>query len=285
MRFGVIVVKAGVFLFVALAVLVGSNGVGSIQFSSIASEGTGQEANRDVVAAHIKAGDELAKHPKTVENLEKAVKQYEQALELDANNLKALCKIADAYICIIDIRVDGLIVETEENKEVLKTLGQKALDYAEQAYAINPKSLEATTVNLQAYAYASAGFGIIQAVLKGAAGHYKDLAKEILEIDDQYRGGLAYRYLGRLYYVSPWPVGSAKKAKKNYMKAAEISSERIEPHYWLGMIYLDDKAYDLAKKEFQWVVVNPPHISEEHWIAEFKNDSKRKLALIAEKQK
>jgi tetratricopeptide (TPR) repeat protein len=168
---------------------------------------------------------------------------------------------------------------------ILKGEGKTALDYAEKAYRMNPKSKEAVTVNLQAYAYYSASFGIVKAIFKGAAGHYKELANELNSIDDSYKGGIGYRYLGRLYYVAPWPVGSKKKAKQNYLKAREFNDKMLEVHYWLGMIYLDDKEYDLAKKEFEFVVNNPPIAIEQSWITAFKDDAKKKPEVIKKKKK
>jgi tetratricopeptide (TPR) repeat protein len=244
-----------------------------------------QKAETDKVEAHIKAGDALVADPKEVAKLGKAIKEYEAALKIDQNNFEALWKVAFAYVCIIDIKTDGLIVEKEENMPILKRMGKTALDYAEKAYKINPKSKEAVTVNLQAYAYYSASFGIIKAIFKGTAGHYKDLANELNAIDDSYKGGIGYRYLGRLYYVAPWPVGSKKKAKENYLKAMKFDDKMLEVHYWLGMISLDDKEYDQAKKEFEFVVNNPPVEIEKSWIAVFKNDAKKKLEVIAKKQK
>ena len=244
-----------------------------------------QEAQPGSVVAHIKAGDELTKNPKTVENLERAIKEYEAALKIDPDNIEALWKVANAYTYIMQIKSNGIIVEKDEYKPMFKELGKKALDYAEKAREINPKSKEAVTANLRAYAYYCCSFGIIKAVLKGAAGKYKDLAEELIAIDDKHEDGMVYDFLGRLYHVSPWPVGSSKKAMENYLKTVEIAPSRLEAHYFLGVIYLDKKKYDQAKKEFELVVKNPPNRFEEHFIAAFKEDAKRNLALIAEKQK
>jgi tetratricopeptide (TPR) repeat protein len=237
------------------------------------------------VAAHIKAGDKLLADPKKVEKLEKAIKEYEAALKIDPNNLDALRKAALAYVSIIDIKTDALIVEKDENKPIMKDLGKKALDYAEKAYEIDPKNEEVVAVNLRAYAYYSASMGIVTAILKGAAGHYKELANELIALDDTYESGLAYSYLGRLYHMSPWPVGSSKKSLKNYLKALEINDKKLETHYWLGILYLDDKEYDKAKKEFEYVVNNPPIEFEKSWIGAFKTDAKKKLEDIAKKKK
>jgi tetratricopeptide (TPR) repeat protein len=243
------------------------------------------ETGESTVADHIKAGDKLIGDPKTVEKLEKAIKEYETALKIDHDNFEALWKAALAYVLIIDIKTDALIVEKDENKPIMKDMGKKALDYAEKAYEIDPKNKEVVAVNLRAYAYYSASMGIVKAILKGAAGHYKELANELIALDDTYESGLGYSYLGRLYHMSPWPVGSSKKSMENYLKALKINDKKLDTHYWLGILYLDDKEYDKAKKEFEYVVNNPPIEFEKSWIAAFKDDAKKKLEVIKKKQK
>lgn len=241
------------------------------------------QSKRTTMEAHISKADTLVKHM-SIEHLENAIKEYESALELDPENYEALWKIAYAYIYILDIKTNCLIVEKREYKPVLKELGHLAQQYAKRAYRINPKGKEAVRANLQSYGYYSASMGIIRAVLKGAAGHYVSLAKELIAIDDTYCGASAYRCLGRLYYMAPWPLGNSKKAMKFYQKATDRNPEMLEPHYWRGMIYLRKKKYEAAKKEFEFVLSNPPIELEEHFISEFKKESQKQLNKIKERR-
>jgi tetratricopeptide (TPR) repeat protein len=262
-----------------------SRGITMLEKSDYLSTAEAAETGESKVASHIKAGDELTKDPKTVKNLEKAVQEYEAALKIDPDNFDALWKAALAYVLIIDIKTDAIIVEKDENKPIMKDMGKKALDYAEKAYEIDPKNKQVVAVNLRAYAYYSASMGIVKAILKGAAGHYKELANELIALDDKYESGLAYSYLGRLYHMSPWPVGSSKKSLENYLKALKINNKKLDTHYWLGILYLDDKEYEKAKEEFEYVVNNPPIEFEKSWIAAYKDDAKKKLEVIKQKQK
>ena len=82
--------------------------------------------------------------------------------------------------------------------------------------------------------------------------------------------------------MAPWPVGSSTKALTFYQKAVRKSPKMLEPHYWLGMTYLDRKKYELAKKEFEFVLNNPPMQLEKHLISEFKKESKKQLNKIRE---
>ena len=230
---------------------------------------------------YITRADTLAEKM-NVESLEKAIKEYKLALEIDPDNYEALWKIAYAYIGILDIKTNYMIVEKKEYRPILKELGEAAQVYAKKAYKINPKGKEAVRANLQSYGYYSASLGIVSAIFKGAAGHYISLAKELIAIDNTYWGASGYRCLGRLYYMAPWPVGSSTKALTFYQKAVRKSPKMLEPHYWLGMTYLDRKKYELAKKEFEFVLNNPPMQLEKHLISEFKKESKKQLNKIRE---
>ena len=241
------------------------------------------QPDRTTMEAHINKADTLVKHM-SIEHLEKAIKEYESALELDPKNYEALWKISYAYIYILDIKTNCLIVEKREYKPLLKELGHLAQQYAKRAYKINPKGKEAVRANLQSYGYYSASLGIIRAILKGAAGHYVALAKELIAIDDTYCGASAYRCLGRLYYMAPWPMGNSKKAMKFYQKASERKPDMLEPHYWMGRIYLKKKNFEAAKKEFEFVLSNPPIELEEHFISEFKEESQKQLTRIKERR-
>ena len=93
-----------------------SNGINMPTYLDYVSSAEAAETGESTVADHIKAGDKLIGDPKTVEKLEKAIKEYEAALKIDPDNFDALWKAALAYVLIIDIKTDALIVEKDENK-------------------------------------------------------------------------------------------------------------------------------------------------------------------------
>lgn len=222
---------------------------------------------------------------KTIENSEKAIKGYEELLKKDPRNPEILYKLANAYIAIIDIKTAALIEEKDEYKPILEKLGKAAYDYACQAMEISPKSKEAVGAALVAYGYYSASFGIIKAVFKGAAGRYKDLANKLIKIDDKYDGALGYRSLGKLYEVAPWPVGSSRKALKCFKQAVEADNAMLYSHYYLGLLYFDKDEYNLAKREFTYVVENPPCASETHFIETYIAEARKYLKKIANTKK
>jgi tetratricopeptide (TPR) repeat protein len=221
---------------------------------------------------------------KNIENFESAIKIYEEALKLDPNNLETLWRISQDYAEIITIKTSALIVEKDENKPLLKEYGQKAEKYGKKAYEINPKDKDVVASYLQGYGYYASSLGIAQAVLKGAAGRYKDLATQLVALDDKYMDALGYRLLGKMYYMAPWPVGSWKKAKENYDKAIEINPQRLDSHYWMGMLYFQKKQYDQAKKEFEFVAGTGPSEREKYFIAEYKIQAGKHIDEINQAQ-
>ncbi len=238
------------------------------------------ERSTQLVDAHITKATQHMEE-KTVESLEKSIKELESALEIDPDNHEALWMIAKSYTDIIAIETSALMIEKDEYKPLLKDLGKKADIYARRALEINPEAKESIAVAALAHGYYSASFGIVKAILKGAAGRYKKLCNQLIEIDENYGGALGYKMMGKLYYVAPWPVGSEKKAIRFYKKALEVDNSLLEPHYYLGMLYMEKKKYDLSKQEFDFVVDNPPHLLEKHYISEFKIESKKHLDEMA----
>lgn len=228
--------------------------------------------------------DELMKE-KTVKNCEKAVKGYEILLKKEPNNYELLYKIAKAYIAIVDIKTGALIEEKDEYKPILAKSGKLANDYAHKAYEINPDDKEVVASCLVAYGYYSSSFGIVKAIFKGAAGHYKDLCNQLIKLDDKHLGALGYRALGKFYHMAPWPVGSSGKALKYFKKAVATDNSVLGSHYYMGLIYFDKDKYDLAKKEFTFVVEKPPCDHEKHYIAPYKKEAKKYLQKIAKIKK
>lgn len=228
--------------------------------------------------------DELMKE-KTVEKSKKAIKGYELLLKKEPKNYKLLYRIAQAYITVIDIKTSAMIVEKDEYKPILVKYGQLANDYAHKAYEINPKDKEVVAACVVAYGYYSSSFGIFKAIFKGAAGHYKDLARELNALDEKYLGALGHRCLGKLYYMAPWPVGSNKKALKSFQKAAQIDKTTLGAQYYIGLLNFDKDKYDLAKKAFKFVVDNPPAYHEKHYIEEYKKEAQKYLKKIEKKLK
>lgn len=253
-------------------------------FSGIGNQFLFPEETSDPAEISLDSLDELMKE-KNIENSEKAIIGYEQLLKKNPRNPEILYKLANAYITIIDIKTAALIKEKDEYKPILDKLGKIAYDYACQALTIDSKCKEAIGAALVAYGYYSASFGILKAIFKGAAGRYKDLANQLIEIDEKYDGALGYRSLGKLYEMAPWPVGSSRKALGCFQKAVIADNSMLYSHYYLGVLYFKKDKYDLAKREFTFVVENPPSPSETHFIELYIAEARNYLKKISEVKK
>lgn len=242
-----------------------------------------EEAPIESAIAASFARAEYLRMPVNAKNLEQAIKEYEFILQKEPDNFEALWKISKAYIDILGIKTSGLVVEKDEYIPLLKDLGKKADMYAKAAYNINPRSKHAIGAALQAHGYYSSSIGIIKAILTGAAGRYKKLARKLIGTDDSFQGALGYAALGRFYYMAPWPVGSKKKSKQFYLKALEKHSNLLEPRYYFGMMAIKDKQYDKAREFFQFVITNEPHEIEKIYIHDFIHEAQRMLKKLEKK--
>lgn len=222
---------------------------------------------------------------KTVDNCKKAIEGYKLLLKDDPNNYEILYKLALAYCYIMDIKTHAFIEERDEFKPILKEYGETANNYADKAYKLMPKKKEVVAAALRAYAYHSASFGVVKAIFKGAAGHYKDLANQLNQLDDSFDQAMGHRFLGKLYFVAPWPVGSDSKALKSFKKAISIAPLALYSHYFAGLLYFEDKEYNLAAKEFAFVRDNPPTSSEDYFIEIYKKRANEYLSRIEKKKK
>ncbi len=233
------------------------------------------------------AGIDKLMENKTIENCEKAIEGLKALLKDDPDNYEILYKLANAHTAIIDIKTSALRVEKDEFKPILKKLGTIANNYAKKAYEIKPKDKDVVAACLVSYGYLSASYGIVKAVLKGAAGHYKDLANELIAIDDKHLGALGYRMLAKLYHVAPWPVGSKKKAILFFKKAIETDNAALYSHYYLGLIYYQSKKYELSKEQFKFVWDNEPVYHEKHYMDIYKKMARfyiRQIERITKKK-
>jgi len=258
-----------------------------LSFSAIpvsSQDQTPQPSERKALEMAIAELDELMVN-KTIENCEKAIKGYKLLLEKKPNHYKILYKLANAHTAILDIKTSALIVEKNEFKPMLREMGKTANEYAKRAYQLKPGDKDVIASTLVSYAYYSASFGIVKAIFKGAAGRYKKLARELIAVDDKHLGALGYRMMGKLYHVAPWPVGSSRKALKFFKKAVEADNTVLYSHYYLGELLFDKDKYDLAEKEFKFVVENEPASHEKHLMEAYKKEAGNYLTKIAKKKR
>jgi tetratricopeptide (TPR) repeat protein len=236
-------------------------------------------AESSSIQSLIQRGDELLKKPSEANALA-AAKEYEKALKQDPQNYDANWKAAQAYCFALDFKTNGLIEEKDEFKPFLKEYGEKGELYGSRAYAINPKGLDALVWYNGSYAYHAASLGIVKAILKGAANKVKDLARELIELDDTYHGAFGYRILGRFNLKAPFPAGSKKKAIEFLEKAVAKDPTDLQNHFWLAEAYFAQKKTSQAREQYQYVIDHPPAEIEIHLDSVLKSYSQKRLSKI-----
>jgi tetratricopeptide (TPR) repeat protein len=231
---------------------------------------------------YMERGDRLVA-VKTHENLLRALTEYENALKLAPDNYEALCKISKAYIYILDVKTHTLLKEKKEYVPLLRKYGNKAVQYAEKANTINPEGKEAIAYYLQSYGYNVGSFGIFKLLFGSIPSRIENLAFKLIELDENFDGCTGYMTLGRLYYRAPRPVGDLQEAETYFKLSIENGCDTLQVHYWLAMVYLKMKKYDLSMENFEFVRLQQPHELERHFITEFKIESEKQLQRLKKK--
>ena len=85
--------------------------------------------------------------------------------------------------------------------------------------------------------------------------------------------------------MAPWPVGRKRKALGCFQKAVIADNSMLYSHYYLGVLYFKKDKYDLAKREFTFVVENPPSPSETHFIELYITEARNYLKMISNVKK
>lgn len=219
---------------------------------------------------------------------QKALEQYQKALEVDPQNYGALWKASRGYFDLADL-LTGTGKEVDKKRFDMYLQAEK---YARQARAVNPQ-------DTWGHFFLSAALG--KKVLMQSKKEQIDSSKQVKEavnkaIELDPGNDLAYHTLGRwhrrmaeiggakralgsLIYGSI-PRGSFEESEKWLLKAVELKPDYINHHLELGRTYLALKKYDLAAEEFKKCLELPEScakdkILKEEAQAELDNLSKK----------
>lgn len=131
----------------------------------------------------------------------------------------------------------------------------KGVDYGEQGVEVNEDSLEANfwlAVNWGSYGHAK---GIMKSL--SLITPIKEKAEHVIEIDESYFYGGAWRILGRLYHKAPgFPIsiGNNKKSLECFEKALALGPKFYLNHLFLAELYISERKYDKAKEHLEWII-------------------------------
>jgi tetratricopeptide (TPR) repeat protein len=196
----------------------------------------------------IKKGDRLDAQFKSAE----AMAVFLEADKLDPNNLDILCRLAKTH--------DESMVDTA-SKEEQKRLAQAALEYAQRAVTLNPKSAKAqlsmaiTCGRLAPYLDSKAKIAHSKLV--------KEHAEKALELEPS--NSYAHHIIGAWNYemasISPFlravvkliygslPAASFEQAEVFFQKAVSLSPNKVSHRIELGRTYAALNKKDLAREE------------------------------------
>jgi len=192
-------------------------------------------------------------------NDEKALEEYQAALQAEPENYEALWKTARAYFDLGDLMEPKDKAATEQQRKLFT----ESLSYARKAVRANPN-------DTWGYFFRSAAQGkyVLTQGKKEQVNASKAIKADIekaIELDPNndlaYHAlglwhrkmdeiGGAQRFLGGMLYGSI-PKGTNEESERCLQKAITIKPDYTNHHLELGRTYLAMKKYDLAKQEFQ----------------------------------
>lgn len=158
----------------------------------------------------------------------------------------------------------------EEDKGVRIKKYQLAIDQADKALAINPKSVPGNFWKAAAIGKQGLDIGIGKA-LKNAR-PMRDSLEIVEKIDEKYEFGGVHRALGRLYFKLPgWPLsfGNNDKALEHLKRAVEIAPDHIGNHVFYAEVLLKKGMKDEARKSLEKVKAAKPDDNRKKEFAEY----------------
>jgi hypothetical protein len=174
--------------------------------------------------------------------------------------------------------VDGL-QDSPANRALWAELAPRALAHARAAQAQDPESAEAAAALANAYMFHASSLGIIQSILRGASGEYREHASRLVEVDPSYDDGLGDYLLASFYLVAPWPVGDGDAALVHYERAAELSPASVRNQYGLGVYWARQGQPERARGYLERVrSLSCTEHTERLFCAWMKGEAQRALA-------
>ena len=224
------------------------------------------------------------KHKKIFEKVRKLIDER----ELDADNLdtvygelteliEADSECAWVYGLLSEIYFWFGEAADTENKLFCYEEGVK---FGEQGIAADANSLESNFWLAVNYGSFGQEKGIMQSL--AMISPIKKRVEKVIELDETYFYGGAWRVLGRLYHKAPgFPIsiGSSKKALECLEKALKIGPTFYLNHLFLAELYISTGDKAKAKERLQWIQNAPLNKNHERE----DEASKREAQTLLEK--
>lgn len=143
---------------------------------------------------------------------------------------------------------------------------------------INEDSVEANfwlAVNYGSYGQAK---GIMQSL--ALITPIKEAAEKVLELDENYFYGGAWRVLGRLYTKAPgfpFSIGNTKKAIECLEKSVELAPKFYLNRLFLAEAYISNRDKTKAREQLQWILDAPLNKNHEFEDEHYKREAETML--------
>ncbi len=155
---------------------------------------------------------------------------------------------------------------------------EKGVEWGEQGVEAEKDSLEANfwlAVNYGSY-------GNEKGIMKSLSliSPIKNLAEKVIELDESYFYGGAWRVLGRLYNKAPgFPIsiGDNKKALECLEKALEFGPKFYLNHLFIAELYISTRKKDEAREHLEWIL--EAELNQNHEIEDeiYKREAEKLL--------
>jgi tetratricopeptide (TPR) repeat protein len=195
--------------------------------------------------------------------------------------------LADALLCVVRIRTDGnaLLVEggsdTPEHRAIWRQMAPETVALARAAREARPDDPLALATYTEAYMYDASSQGIVEAILKGAAGEYKRNAQALIDRFPSYENGAGYVFMGSFYFVAPWPMSDAKRGRGLLEQALAVAPSSRRNLYFAGVAAYRTKDYGKAAELFEKVAGGTCTTPNERDLCDFVTRESARLAPLA----
>jgi hypothetical protein len=199
------------------------------------------------------AADELAEGERLfnqggLENIQKSIPLYRQAVERSPGNFEACWKCARAHR---EYGNQAKKLKLADWKKICAEYGKAGMRYAQEAIDLQPDKPEGYYyygLNVGIY---SDGVSILTALAEGLKDKTQSSFEKAYAIDRNYKRGGPMLSLGRFWSVLPWPLRDRQKALgyfREYQKAGYFE-DNLEAHLFLSelLIQMDAAAKTEAK--------------------------------------
>ncbi len=224
------------------------------------------------------------KHEKILQKVRKLIDEREltdENLETARNELFAIVEVDSecdrAYGLLSEINY--WFGEYSDDAEDKLAFFDEGVECGKTGIEINEDSVESNfwlAVNYGAFGQEK---GIMQSL--ALINPIKNLAEKVIELDEGYFYGGAWRVLGRLYNKAPgfpFSIGNNKKAIECLEKAVELGPKFHLNHLFLAEAYLSNREKAKAKEHLEWILNAP--LNKNHELED--EDSKREAELLLE---